>query len=269
VEQRPMALARAWSRLVDWVDHLGYRDRIAMVELHNEVDFSMLPPMSGCGPALAALRVAHPDLIVTASYGKPPHLEMYRLPVEMGAIQCHVYSYGVLDALQDVLDIRGEGMTDYPGAALRSMLVRDAPDPSEYGGPAAWKMDATVVTDRMIYGYDWLDTTAWDAWLYSHYGEYRHLMRREIVSRTKAIARYAASREVPAVIGEGWIGYTPVHGWFEEGPVGLELNELGVATALAEGAWGVVLCSNAAPHHPMWSLRGWQTTMNRRIRSQV
>ena len=67
------------------------------------------------------------------------------------------------------------------------------------------------------------------------------------------------------MIGEGWIGYTPLFGEFEEGAAGLELAEHGIRTALEAGAWGMVLCSNAAPHHPMWSNIEWQQRMNREI----
>ena len=61
------------------------------------------------------------------------------------------------------------------------------------------------------------------------------------------------------------LGYTPLEGRFEEGPIGRTLAEHGVTTALERGVWGVVLCSNAAPHHPMWALREWQIEQNRRI----
>ena len=70
------------------------------------------------------LRARHPDLIVTASIGKPPHLAMHQLPAGLGAAQCHVYSYGVLDALQSRVDIRSEGSDDFPNAELRALLER-------------------------------------------------------------------------------------------------------------------------------------------------
>ena len=60
-------------------------------------------------------------------------------------------------------------------------------------------------------------------------------------------------------------GYTPLHGTFEEGPIGRSLAEHGIDTALEHGVWGLVLCSNAAPHHPMWQLRDWQREVNERI----
>lgn len=259
-------LAAAWSRMVAWLSDNGHRERIALVELHNEVDFSILPDIADDGgAAVASLRAAHPDLLITASYGKPPHLAMHLVPEALGAAQCHVYSYGVLDALQQRIDIRSEGSADFPNTALRELLRADAPSVAEYGRPSSWKLQATVVTDQMIYGYDWVQPDAWDAWLDEHYPPYAEVMRREIASRVIAIAAWARWREVPAIVGEGWVGYTPLHGTFEEGDVGRALAEHGVRTALDHGVWGVVLCSNAAPHHPMWRLRDWQQRLNAEI----
>jgi len=31
--------------------------------------------------------------------------------------------------------------------------------------------------------------------------------------------------------------------------------------------WGVVACSNAAPHHPMWADAAWQRRMNALVMS--
>ncbi|WP_221583543.1 cellulase-like family protein [Microbacterium sp. G2-8] len=262
-------LADAWTDLLRWLTAHGHRDRIALVELHNEVDFSILPDIAGAAgrAAVRRLRDAHPDLFVTASYGKPPHLAMHQVPAELGAAQFHVYSYGVLDELQKRIDIRSEGTEGFPNSALRSLLRADAPTFAEYGRPAAWKLRATVVTDQMVYGYDWVDPHAWDTWLDAHYPEFAAVMHREIESRVIAIAEWARWREVPAVIGEGWVGYTPLLGTFEEGDTGRALAEHGIRTALERGVWGVVLSSNAAPHHPLWQQRDWQTQMNAEILS--
>lgn len=259
-------LAAAWDRLITALTSAGHRQRIALVELHNEVDFSILPALQdGGGDAVLQLRGLHPDLLVTASYGKPPHLTMHELPSGLGAAQFHIYSYGVLDALQKRIDIRSENTADFPNPELRSLLRPDAPTPADYGRAAEWKYAATVVTDQMVYGYDWIDADAWDAWLYNEYGTYREVMRREIESRVIAVAGWARWQQVPAVIGEGWIGYTPLLGTFEEGVIGRELAVHGITTALDHGVWGMVLGSNAAPHHPFWSDKGWQQQTNARI----
>jgi hypothetical protein len=215
------------------------------------------------------LRTRHPDQLVTASYGKPPHLAMHRLSAGLDVAQFHVYSYGVLDALQRRIDIRSEGTEGFPNRELRALLRPDAPSFREYGRPKPWKLDATVITDQMVYGYDWIDAGAWDAWLDAHYEEYREVMLREIESRVIAVAEWARWRGVPAVVGEGWVGYTPRDGWFEEGAAGLALAEHGIRTALEHGVWGVVAGSNAAPHHPMWREADWMRRVNRTITEAV
>lgn len=67
-----------------------------------------------------------------------------------------------------------------------------------------------------------------------------------------AAADWAAHAGVPLVFGEGWIGYTPLHGTFEERPVGAAFCRPARAESARAGVWGSVVCSNAAPHHPMW-----------------
>ena len=265
-------LGDAWDRLHVEIAAAGLADVIAFTELHNEVDFSILPALddghdaSGVA-ALERLRARHPAQLVTASYGKPPHLAMHRVSPALGVAQFHVYSYGVLDALQRRIDIRSEGTEGFPNSELRALLRADAPTFAEYGRPTEWKLRATVITDQMLYGYDWIDAGAWDAWLDAHYAEYREVMLREIESRVIAVAERARWRGVPAVVGEGWVGYTPRDGGFEEGPAGLALAEHGIRTALEHGVWGVVACSNAAPHHPMWADAAWQRRMNALVMS--
>ncbi|MFI8946039.1 hypothetical protein ACIGO6_05915 [Streptomyces sp. NPDC053750] len=68
-----------------------------------------------------------------------------------------------------------------------------------------------------------------------------------------AAADLCAGRGIPLVFGEGWIGYTPLNGTFEEGPIGAEFCRHAVRSSAEAGAWGTIVCSNAAPHHPMWS----------------
>ncbi|MGM9470387.1 cellulase-like family protein [Pseudarthrobacter sp. YS3] len=263
LDRRYRVLADSWNRLLAALTAAGHRNRIAMVELHNEVDFSILPALAeGGSEQLHRLREHHPDLLVTASYGKPPHLAMHTVPDGPGAAQFHVYSYGVLDALQQQIDIRSEGTSDFPNPALAALLRPAAPSVAEYGRLADWKYRATVVTAQMFFGYDWIDPDAWDTWLCNEYGPYREVMRREIDSRVIAIAAWARSKKIPAVVGEGWIGYTPLQGTFEEGPIGRDLAERGIRTALDHGIWGMVLCSNAAPHHPLWANEAWQRRLN-------
>lgn len=267
-------LERAFDRMLGVLGDEGLLGTVAFTELHNEVDFSRVPPLADRGAlAIERLRAKRPGQLVSASYGKPPHLAMDQVSPAMGVAQFHVYTYGVLDALQRRIDLRSEGSAGFPNAELRELLVDDAPPfdgvapGSRYGFDSDWRAEATVVTDQMVYGYDFIDAAKWDAWLLERYPAYRDEMLAEIAARVEGVAAWAARHGVPQVIGEGWVGYTPVRGGFEEGAAGLELAEHGIRTALAAGAWGMVLCSNAAPHHPMWHDVDWQRRMNDEILS--
>jgi hypothetical protein len=82
-------------------------------------------------------------------------------------------------------------------------------------------------------------------------------------------ADWAAAREIPLVFGEGWVGYTPLHAGFEEGPVGSEICSLAVRLSAAAGAYGTIVCSNAAPQHPMWRDVALQRRLNDEFRKGV
>nr|WP_269809848.1 cellulase-like family protein [Kineosporia rhizophila] len=266
--QRLDELAAALGRMLNAIREAGLEQVVALVELHNEVDFSHVPnERDSITRAVAHLQQEHPAQLVTVSWGKPPHLAMHTVPDGLGAGQFHVYSYGVLDALQEQIDIRATGTDAYPNAALRALQRPASPSFQQYGRPAAWKLEATVVTDQMLYGYDTIDAVRWDAWLYQNYGRFHEVMRREIASRVTAIAAWGRWKDVPVLVGEGWIGYTPLEGTFEEGPIGKALAEHGVRTAAEQGLWGVLACSNAAPHHPMWQDAAWQIEINEEFRS--
>lgn len=263
VGERLPRLAAAADAMLRFLDDHDFADLIAFTELHNEIDFSLVGGLDAAAlEAIQAVRDAHPGQLVTASWGKPPHLDMAQIPAGIDVAQFHIYSYGVLDALQSLIDLRAHGSDGFPNAMLQSLLLPDAPGFAEYGMPEPWKLEATVITDQMIYGYDWIDTDRWDLWLYENYALHREAMQREIESRLAAVAAWADRAGMPHVIGEGWIGYTPLGGQFEEGPVGRSLAEHGIRTALENGAWGMVLCSNAAPHHPMWADVAWQKRLN-------
>jgi len=119
----------------------------------------------------------------------------------------------------------------------------------------------------MFYTYDWVDTARWDRWLYENYGDYQVAMTYALDDRLAVLARWAERHHVPAVIGEGWIGYTPLHAEFEDGPIGQGIAEQALERCMAYGFWGTVLGSNSAPHHPGWRNVEWQRRWNARFRS--
>ncbi|GAA1950608.1 cellulase-like family protein [Microbacterium aquimaris] len=276
-EERFLALAKSLARLVDYLRTAGGLDRqIAYLELHNEVDLSHLRDAGGGSEAdpywpqkpfneraIEWLREQCPEHMVTTSYGITPYLDMPAAAENSDVAHFHVYVYGALGALERWAGVRGGD--DYPSANLRSLLRDGAP---EFGGAStglvpSWRYDATGISPGMFYTYDNVDPRLWDRWLYEKHHLYAEAMRWAIDDKLTAISAFARQRGIPAVVGEGWIGYTPLHSEYEDGPLGTAIAEYAVQRAVDLGLWGVVLGSNSAPHHPGWRNVAWQQHLNR------
>jgi hypothetical protein len=291
--ERFLALANAHSRLIDLLEERGLADRIAYVELHNEVEYSRLAEVAKPGQdyttaekpyletAIAWLRQRHPKYLFTCAFGEQVPHRMHMLPDNVQVAHHHIYIYGVLAELERSVGLEPEfepvptGAPEaalaagFPPDAARAMLRPGAPAFSEWQLPAGneWKLEGNFLDTRLFYLHDWVDPDKWDLWLYEHYHLYRESMREGMRARLEAIADWAAERAVPAVIGEGWLGYTPLYADFEDGPVGKNICEYGIERALELGFWGVILGSNAAPHHPHWNDVSWQQRISRRVLS--
>jgi hypothetical protein len=271
-DDRPVALADALSELIDFLADHGLDDRIAFTELHNEVQAGHLA--DGITPGrvdqerslveleprlsrgLARFHELQPERPVTVNYAHVPVAAMRAIPAEIDVLVVHPYVYGVLDETTAAFDLRGD-LAHFPRAAVEAagILRADAPDPETWvlTDDSAWKMDATIVGKPEIYLHDWVDASAFDRFLYERYQVHRVEMDRVLRIWIDVAADRAKERGIPLVFGEGWIGYTPLHGTFEEGPVGAEFCRRAVRECARVGAWGTIVCSNAAPHHPMWN----------------
>jgi hypothetical protein len=218
-------------------------------------DAAIVPLQPYLEGGIDRFRARHPRVPVTANYARVPVGHMRGLPRNAGVAVFHPYVYGVLEQLVDEFALRDD-TRPYPQERAYAELLRDgAPALDDWQPPAAdrWRLDATAVRHREMYTHDWCDPVKWDRWLYERYGEHRRAMRATLDTWIDVAADWAAERSVPLVFGEGWVGYTPLHGTFEEGPVGAEICAHAVARSAEVGAWGTLVCSNAAPHHPMWN----------------
>jgi hypothetical protein len=273
---RVAALADALADLVDLLTSEGLDDRVAFVELHNEVQYSRLTealpagtdPVLGLRPYLEAgidrFRARHPSVPATANYAQVPVGRMRGLPGNAAVAVFHPYVYGVLDELVTEFALRDPGRPYPQRRAYQELLRPDAPPLADWQPPPAdrWRLSATVVSQREVYTHDWCDRRNWDRWLYQRYGEHRRAMAQTLELWIAVAADWAVQRDLPLVFGEGWVGYTPLGTEFEEGPVGSEICERAVRASAAAGAWGTLVCSNAAPHHPMWSDVALQRRLN-------
>jgi len=277
--KRHTALAESMNRLVQYLKDHGLADRIAYAELHNEVDLSRLSPDGPHGKeayrgqrelvadGVRTMQAAHPDILATTCYGIPPYADMDAVPDNGQIAHFHVYIYGVLAALEEWAGVRVPP-PDFPRPQLQSLLRDDAPTFDGYAKEVEpWRLEATGVSPSMFYSYDCVDPAKWDRWLYENYHAYKVAMTQAIDDKLAVLARWADQHEIPAVIGEGWIGYTPLLAEFEDGPIGQGLAEHALERCMEHGFWGVVLGSNSAPQHPGWKNVKWQKKWNARLRA--
>ncbi|GAB2545795.1 cellulase-like family protein [Gracilibacillus alcaliphilus] len=287
-EERFHALANSMIQLVTHLKHKGLADRIAYAELHNEVEYGKLTEVlrnenfgdqeltnqineqtykgmrSFFENAITQFKELHPDILFTIGYSLArPKVSYWNYIAEnMDVAHFHLYNDGVLKALYDEVF-----QEPFPNQTARSMLREDAPPFEKYSldEKGGWRFKVFPVKTSNFYMFDWCDPVKWDLWLYEHYSDHREAMRLAISHKFDMYSEWAQKRNLPMVIGEGYVGYTPAETTFEEGPVGKDIAKFAIEKALDKGAWGMVLSSICAPHHHFWNDIEWQQKMNRKI----
>ncbi|HWJ53661.1 MAG TPA: hypothetical protein VNT24_09855, partial [Propionibacteriaceae bacterium] len=251
-------------------------------EIHNEVQVGHLADGLPSQPeermvalrprlerALELFHRHHPERPVTVNYARVPVGAMRGIPDTVDVLVTHPYVYGVLAAFIDTYGLRGRAEDFDQARAERDLLLPGAPKLAEWAPDEPWRLTATIVALPEIYVHDWGDAEAIDRWLYRHYPFWEEAMTGTLGLWLDVAHDWAASHDVPIVFGEGWIGYTPRDGRFEEGPVGAEFCRLAIDESVRVGAWGTVVCSNAAPHHAMWADAALQQQCNEAFRTKT
>jgi hypothetical protein len=280
-EDRAEAQAVAQAGLVDFVTEHGLADRIAFVEVHNEVQAGHLGEgiagtrdeiTVGLRPrlerAVTRFHELQPTVPVTVNYAQVPVAGMRGIPENIDVLVTHPYVYGVLGAFISEYGLRGP-VAEFDQDKAREILLPGAPDIGEWGPDAAWRNRATIICAPEIYVHDNGDAEAIDRWLYRHYGAWEQAMYDRLTLWLDVARDWAIVHGVPLVFGEGWIGYTPRDGRFEEGPLGAEFCRRAIDESIRVGAWGTIVCSNAAPQHAMWADIALQQQCNRAFSSST
>jgi len=275
-EQRLIKLANAQADLYEFLAEHDLADRVAFVELHNEVQFGFLTdglPDDGADHILAlkdrltaGLDTFHkrlPNVPVTVNYAGVPAGAMRGIPENIDVAVFHPYVYGVLDEITADLALRDE--PNFSTAKVRHILRPGAPEYADWQPPKAdlWRKDATIVGKPEIYVHDWSDAEAFDRVLYEKFQNHHQAMLTKLNLWMDVASDFAKSRGIPLLFGEGWVGYTPLDSWYEEGPIGAEFCRIAARKSKDIDAKGYIVCSNAAPHHPMWQLTDLITECNR------
>jgi hypothetical protein len=274
-DRRAETQAAALAELIDFLADHDLDDRVAFTEIHNEVQVGHLADGLPSQPeqrvvalrprlerALELFHRHHPGRPVTVNYARVPVGAMRGIPDTVDVLVTHPYVYGVLGAFIDTYGLRGRPEDFDQARAERDVLLPGAPKLAEWTPDELWRLTATIVAKPEIYVHDWGDAEAIDRWLYRHYPVWEEAMIGTLRLWLDVAHDWATSHDVPIVFGEGWIGYTPRDGRFEEGPVGAEFCRLAIDESIRVGAWGTVVCSNAAPHHVMWADAALQQQCN-------
>ncbi|KQQ05559.1 MULTISPECIES: cellulase-like family protein [unclassified Rathayibacter] len=267
-EERAERLAEAHANLIAFLREHDLDDRIAFVELHNEVQAGHLTEgleYENLDEATLALRPRltrgidrfhelAPGVPCSVNYAHVPVGGMRGIPWNSDVLVVHPYIYGVLDDFIRDFALRRPIEEFEQERAAETFLLDGAPPIAEWTLPpeSQWKLTATIVGKGEIYAHDWGDAERIDLFLYEHYGRHQLEMEATLKTWIAVAADHAAMRGIPLVFGEGWVGYTPLEGRFEEGPVGAEYCRLAMRESRRVGARGSIVCSNAAPQHPMW-----------------
>jgi hypothetical protein len=265
-ENRAEAQAEALADLIDFLAEHDLDDRVAFTEIHNEVQVGHLADGLPAGSddrivalrprlerGLAAFHRRHRDRPVTVNYARVPVGSMRGIPETIDVLVTHPYVYGVLGAFIETYGLRGRPEDFDQSRADRELLLPDAPKLTEWAPDQPWRLTATIVAEPEIYVHDWGNAEAIDRWLYRHYPAWEQEMASTLRLWVDVARDWALVHDVPLVFGEGWVGYTPRDGRFEEGPIGAEFCRLAIDESIRVGAWGTIVCSNAAPQHAMWA----------------
>ncbi|TDC41015.1 cellulase-like family protein [Micromonospora sp. KC213] len=281
-QRRAEAQAVALADLVDFLTEHQIDDRLAFTEIHNEVQAGYLADgltgdeeerLTALRPRLErALTVFHnrqPGRPATVNYAGVPAGTMRAIPETIDVLACNPYVYGVLGAFIETYGLRGDPQAFDQARAGHDILRPGAPRLADWSPDHAWRQTATIVSRPEIFVHDWGDAEAIDRWLYRHYPAWEKGMATTLRLWLDIAHDWATHRGVPIVFGEGWIGYTPRDGRFEEGPIGAEFCRLATDESLRVGAWGTIVCSNAAPHHAMWDDVALQRQCNEAFRTGI
>lgn len=284
-EERFMTLASSMDQLLRFVKDEGYGEQIAYAELHNEVEFGQLtqvgldqgiPASDTAGligsmqpyieEAVEYLKLKHPDVLMTASYTVNEAYPKAYVARNLQVAHFHLYIKGVLQELMDRTGLDDDNIP-FPNQTVQSLLRDDAPPFETWTLPSGqeWRMRGNPVGMKLIYLHDWADPDKWDLYLYDRYSDHKLAMLQKTDFRFEEIHEWVRHSNIPIVIGEGYVGYTPLNAGFEEGPVGKFIAEYAIRKGMQLGFWGMVLCSNCAPHHPFWNDVAWQRKWNKYI----
>ena len=266
------------DRQLDAIKAAGFADRIAYVEFHNEIDYSIGLGLPGGRPALRAaverqiafLRQRHPDLLITDDYSLPCPEQGFDydttqdfiegLAANSQLVDHHLYAWSA-SVQQAFFQAAGIGWASSDPDELLPRLQRDHPFYRQLikpGSPSWEEYKQGIGCDWFkqwwptLYLYQYMDVDLYDTWMFTHYPQYEERMRGFWRNAIQAMSHHARARRIPLVCDEGYLCWPPTHSEFEPSAVGRASFEFIMEHMLEAGYWGYMVSTYAFPGQPLW-----------------
>lgn len=280
------------DRLLQVLKGEGFGDRIAYVEFHNEIDYSIGLGLPGGRPALratverqiACLRERHPDLLICDDYSLPCPQSGFDVATTAAFIEGlaensqladhHLYAWtaGLQQALfrECGLNVGTGGLDELiprlwrENELFRWLMRPDAIAWEEY--KPHFHNDWMAQWWAPLYLYQNMDIDRYDYWMFKHYPQYEERMQSFWRNAIQAMARHAHERNLPLVCDEGYICWPPTNSAFEPSAVGRANFDFIMDQMIEAGYWGYMVSTYAFPGQPLWDQQAqWLKATHRRI----
>lgn len=281
------------DRLLTTLKGEGYGDRIAYVEFHNEIEYSIGLGLPGGTAALRGavekqlgfLRERHPDLLITDDYSLPSSEAGFevdaaerfveRLAPSSQLVDHHLYAWsasiqmalfreagiGLFTSGHDEVMRRAEEKE-----LFQWLMKPDRPSWQEYRQHLGieWLAQWWVLN----YVYQYMDVDRYDYWMFKHYPQYEDRMRGFWRNGIQFMASHARQRGLPLVCDEGYLCWPPSHSQFEPSAVGRANFDYIMDHMLQAGYWGYMISTYAFPGQPLWEDQAeWLAATHKRIQA--
>ncbi|MCE9614072.1 MAG: hypothetical protein K8T26_07330 [Lentisphaerae bacterium] len=289
LNERLMFVARQYEALLNDLKKEGLTDRIAYLEIHNEVDYVKVCERPDqlralMESAMAYLQERFPEILICSDrnsgardrYGFD-YEKARRFTEEFAAndqlIDHHLYAFGVQGELFDKAglffpagdnDEIDDKMNDLEknNRFLRQLLKAGYEPWDSFKNHFEYKS----VWRKLMYFYENLDIDKYDHWMFMNYPSHEPLMKNYWRNSIQHLHDYARQRNLPLVCDEGYIFWPPIHSQFEVSAVGKDFHEFIVDQMIKHEYWGIMVCTYAAPGLPLWEKEAdFLRKINRRI----
>jgi hypothetical protein len=290
LNERLMFVARQYETLLHDLKAEGLLDRIAYVEIHNEIDYAKVYEQSGqlkelMENAMKYLQERFPELLICSDRNSGSMDDCYSFDYQATErftngfahneqiIDHHLYVGGVQNALLEKAGLSfpvgdndeiDEKMNDIEqnNQFLRGLLKSGYEPWDSYKNHFEYK----TAWRKLFYFYENVDIDKYDYWMFMNYPKFEQAMKNFWKNSIQHLYDYARERNLPLVCDEGYVFWPPMHSQFEISACGKDFHEYIINLMIKFEYWGIMICTYAFPSQPLWELEPeFLLKLNKRI----